>query len=247
MPRLAAHGPSLQATALWYPTIPSPNLCLKDTSFTGESPSTAGYQPLFWTHFGGPNGIYLRSLTEVCVTGSRSLWSIDFHYATEDTPTEARKLGRGYFTEFSHVTRFPIDGPGGELIQTIDVSIKRVAGKHLYNFYKHGKLSSFKVSNFISNLVLIMHRSQPLIFCITGVIQITTNRGRSVYFQPQIGSRKIHTLVPLSIAPGTTLTGFYASQVRSTFVNGTISRANQRYKHPGVGLISLGAISEVID
>jgi hypothetical protein len=43
-----AQGPSLRATALWYPTVPNPDLCLNDESFTGERPSAAGYQPLSW-------------------------------------------------------------------------------------------------------------------------------------------------------------------------------------------------------
>jgi hypothetical protein len=79
------------------------------------------------------------------------LCGIEFHYNTGDIPMEMRKLGRRDFTDFSHVERFPINGPGGELIQTIDVSIERAsieqaARKGVYNFYKHGKLSSFKVN-----------------------------------------------------------------------------------------------------
>jgi len=134
--------------------VPSPDLCLNDESFTGESPAAAGYQPLSWIRFGGPNGIYLRSLTEVCVTRLGGLCGIEFHYNTEDIPMEARKLGRRKFTDFSRVERFPIDGPGGELIQTIDVSIERAAGQGVYSFFKHGKLSSFKASNVISKYLI---------------------------------------------------------------------------------------------
>ena len=140
-------GSSLRATALWYPTVPSTDMYLNDESFTGEDPSTAGYQPLFWTRFGGRNGIYLRSLIEVSVTRLGDLCSIDFHYDTEDIPKETQKLGRRNITQFSHITRFPIDGPGGELIQTIDVSVIRATGEGVYRFLKHGKLNSFKVSN----------------------------------------------------------------------------------------------------
>ncbi|KAH0550938.1 hypothetical protein GP486_007698 [Trichoglossum hirsutum] len=151
VPRPAEQGPSLRTTALWYPTVPSPDLYLNDVSFTGESPSAAGYRPLFWTRFGGPDGIYLRSLTEVCVTRLGGLCGIEFHYDTDDIPMEMRKLGRRNFTDSSHVTRFPIDGPGGELIQTVDVSIERAAGEGEYSFYRHGKLRSFKASNVTSN------------------------------------------------------------------------------------------------
>ena len=146
MPQPGAHGSSLRSTALWYPTVPSPNVCLNDESFTGECPSTAGYQPLFWTLFGGPGGICLRSLTEVSVTRLGDLCSIEFGYDTEDISMKTRTLGRRNVTEFSRTIRFPIDGPGGELIQTVDVSIERTAGERVYRFYRHGKLSSFQVS-----------------------------------------------------------------------------------------------------
>ncbi|KAL9103785.1 MAG: hypothetical protein Q9163_001194 [Psora crenata] len=132
-----AHVPYLRTTALWYPTVPSPDVCLNDESFTGECPSTAGYQPLFWTLFGGPGGIYLRFLTEVSVTRLGDLCEIEFHYDTEDITMTRRTLGRRNITEFSRTTRFYIDGPGGELIQSVDVSIKRAAGERVYRFYKH--------------------------------------------------------------------------------------------------------------
>jgi hypothetical protein len=151
VPRPVAPGPSLRATALWYPTVPSPDWCLNDESFTGVIPSASGYQPLFWTRFGGPNGTYLRLLTEVCVTGMGGLCSIEFHYSTDDIPTEVLKLGRRIPTEFGSVKRFPIDGPGGELIQAIDFSFERSIGERMFGFYKHGKLNSFKASNATPN------------------------------------------------------------------------------------------------
>lgn len=146
VPRLGARRPSLRATALWYPTVPSPVVCRNDESFTGESPSTAGYQPFFWALFGGHGGIYLRSLTEVTVTCLGDLCSIEFHYNMDEVPMKTCKLGHCNFTAFSRVTRFSIDGPGGEVIQTVDVSIERQTGERVYDFYKHGKLSSFRVS-----------------------------------------------------------------------------------------------------
>ncbi|KAL8828532.1 MAG: hypothetical protein Q9170_006562 [Blastenia crenularia] len=146
VPQPGAHCSPLRPTALWYPTVPSPNVCLNDESFTGESPSIAGYQPLFWTLFGGPGGIYLRSLIEVSVTRLGALCDIDFRYDTEDISMKTRILGRRKITEFSRITRFAIDGPGGELIQTVDVSIERAAGERVYSFYRHGRLSSFRVS-----------------------------------------------------------------------------------------------------
>jgi hypothetical protein len=55
------------------------------------------------------------------------------------------------------------------------------------------------------------------------------------------------TLKPMVIAPRTTLTGLYASQVGTDPAALKMSVVNKRLKHPEFGLISLGAISEAID
>ncbi|KAH8692355.1 hypothetical protein BGW36DRAFT_44910 [Talaromyces proteolyticus] len=193
---------SLRKVSLWYPAVPHSDLYLNDESFTGESPLTAGYQPLCWIQFGGPNGVYLRSLIEICVIRLGALCSIEFHYKTKTASPKIQKLGRRKLTSFSEIMRFPLDGPGGELIQSVEVSLIRLDGDNVYGFYRHGKLNSFKIS---------------------------TNRGRSMHFQPRESLAHPSSLTPLSIAAGTILTGFYASQ------------------HPEEGLVSLGAISEVIE
>src|SRR5690349_8337210 len=125
---------SLRTKALWYPTIPSPKLCLNDESFTGESLLTTKYQPLFWIHFGGPNGIYLRSLTGVSVTSTGYLDTIEFQYNTEDISFEIRKLGRCDQGKYRKVTPFPIDGPGGEIIEAIDFDIVQSDSPNTYSF-----------------------------------------------------------------------------------------------------------------
>ena len=138
---------SLREDALWYPAVPDVDLCLNEASFIGESPSTAGYRPLCWTLFGGTNGIYLRHLTQVAVTRLGKLVSIEFLYETNGVPDERRKLGRHSLTENSETMRFPIDGPGGEIITMVESSIERIDREGVYSLYKHGKLSSFKVTN----------------------------------------------------------------------------------------------------
>jgi hypothetical protein len=146
--QLVAQDSSLRAIALWYPTVPSSDLCLNDESFTGESPLTSGYRPLIWIQFGGPNGTYLRSLTEISATLSEgAIHSIDFSYETEEVPKEVGKLGRWSTGDFSEIVRFSIDGRGGELIDTVEVSIIRREGDDKYGFFRHGRLSSLKVSN----------------------------------------------------------------------------------------------------
>ncbi|KAK0104410.1 hypothetical protein ONS95_004704 [Cadophora gregata] len=59
---------SLRDSAFWYPKIPGIGFHLNDNCFAARDSSTAGYQPLCWTTFGGPGGIYLRYLTGISVT-----------------------------------------------------------------------------------------------------------------------------------------------------------------------------------
>ena len=116
---------------------------LNEESFTGEDPVTAGYQPLFWIQFGGPRGSYLRSLTGVSVDS----WScIEFHYNIKGIPAERWKLGRHTPNQTNRKrTKFSVNGPGGEVIDSIDVSLEYSTSETAYRFYKHGALESFKV------------------------------------------------------------------------------------------------------
>lgn len=71
--------------------------------------------------------------------------SIYFHYDTDGIVGQ-KKLGRRRVTESTEFMRFPIDGQGGEIITTLATSVERIDREGVYSFYKHGKLSSFKVS-----------------------------------------------------------------------------------------------------
>lgn len=92
--------------------------------------------------------MHLRSLTEIRVIRLGSLCSIEFHYETKATSPKIQRLGRRKLTSFSDIMRFPIDGPGGELIESVEVSLECLDGNNVYSFYRHGKLNSFKVSAF---------------------------------------------------------------------------------------------------
>ena len=101
-----------------------------------------------WIQFGGSNGEYLRFLTEICAIRLGTLCSIEFRYETKAASPKTKRLGRRKSTSFSDIMRFPIDGPGGELVQSVEVSLIRLDGDNIYSFYRHGKLNSFKVSTF---------------------------------------------------------------------------------------------------
>lgn len=137
---------SLREAALWYPTVPELGLCLNEASFTGENPSSTGYQPLFWIHFGGPSGSYLEHITGVSVFRPRGLYSLEFHYEPNCGPAGVYKLGRRKAEDVSHIQEFVIDGAGGEFIESIEVSLQRSERERAYSFCKHGILKSVKVS-----------------------------------------------------------------------------------------------------
>lgn len=117
-------------------------MCLNDESFTGENPSSVGYQPLFWIHFGGPGGYYLNRVTGVSVYCLWGLHILEFHYNTTYGPAGANKLGRSKTTDVSKILKFPMDGAGGELIETVEVTLVRYQAENAYSFVEHGKLNS---------------------------------------------------------------------------------------------------------
>ncbi|KUJ14064.1 F-box domain-containing protein [Mollisia scopiformis] len=177
---------SLRDSAFWYPEIPGIGLYLNDNCFVARDSSTARYQPLCWTMFGGLGGIYLRHLTGISVTCLGTLRGIEFHYNTEDVPIECRKLGRYRSSKYAKVIHFSIDGPAGEVIDAIEVYLRYFVGENVLWFYKHGALESFKIS---------------------------TNRGRSCHFRQEESAMTDNFVEkPIMIAPGTTINWFYWSQ-----------------------------------
>ena len=144
---LAVESKSLRDSAFWYPEIPWVGLHLNDDCFTARDSSTARFQPLCWTMFGGPGGIYLRHLTGISVTCRGRPRGIEFHYNTEDVPVECRRLGRYPSSEYDKVIYFSIDGPGGEIIDTIEIYLRHLSSNKVFWFYRDGALESFKVSH----------------------------------------------------------------------------------------------------
>jgi len=104
------------------------------------------YQPLCWTLFGGPQGIYLRHLTGMSVTCRGTPCGIEFYYNT-NVPIKYRKLGRYKSSEYAQVIHFSIDGPAGEVINAIDIYLEYFDSEKVPWFYKNGALESFKVSH----------------------------------------------------------------------------------------------------
>jgi len=176
---------SIRHHALWYPTVPPPHLNLNEGSYAGTKPTALEYSPFFWSQFGGSYGECLRHLTCISVMRLGQLCSVEFEYDTDDSAVNVRKLGRRGSTDYSQVTKFPIDGPSGEIVTSIEFSLKRVASKHALFFCKNGILESLK---------------------------ITTSWNRSTHFLPRGEQAQDVTLRTVKIQDGTTITGLYAMQ-----------------------------------
>lgn len=116
---------SLRDSAFWYPQPLGPHVCLNEDSFPQRKNHIENYRPLFWTLFGGPGGIYLRHLIGIAAHQSGIISGIDFKYDIEDVPTEYRTLGRHECDPSAPGCKEPmefcIDGPGGELIDGVEV------------------------------------------------------------------------------------------------------------------------------
>jgi hypothetical protein len=134
-------------------------LFLNEPSFTGEDPSRTEYRPLIWIHFGGAGGSYLENVTGISIDSVKgSLYSLDFHYDATHDVAGAFRLGRRLGAGFRKIQHFPINGVSGEIIESVEVTLRRDDAVNAYNFLKHGNLNSIKVSysfRFKSKVVLL--------------------------------------------------------------------------------------------
>ncbi|KAI1879457.1 hypothetical protein JX265_002411 [Neoarthrinium moseri] len=132
-----SHGVALKApktlrdSGIWYPDLPSSQLCLNEDFYIQREYHVSGFRPLIWTLFGGPGGIYLPNLTGIAVHMGGSIPGIDFRYAP----------GCRIPWEFS------IDGPGGERISGVEVYLTFIDRENSYEIYDQGALESFKFGN----------------------------------------------------------------------------------------------------
>ncbi|KAI0451515.1 hypothetical protein F5B21DRAFT_516677 [Xylaria acuta] len=114
---------TLRSSGLWYPDIPGSALSLNESSFFLRSNFVRGYKPLFWTNFGGPGGKYLSHLIQISVGWWNGIHHIDFRYDI-DVPAEYGSLGRCP-PRITSRFYFDIDGPGGEIINAIELGYSR--------------------------------------------------------------------------------------------------------------------------
>ncbi|WPB00926.1 uncharacterized protein RHO25_005546 [Cercospora beticola] len=108
----------LRRSATWYPGPPPPDLHL----LPRHARLPLGFRPIYWGHFGGPEGKHLKYLTAVWVRRRQSINHIEFEYA-DGAPIALRHcLGRHEDTTTDEWERCSIDGRAGERIESISVS-----------------------------------------------------------------------------------------------------------------------------
>lgn len=116
---------NLRQAGLWFPGFPPPSFDLNLHSFPQGLQYTNGFRPLIWTHFGGLNGIYLVNLVAIRFHFNQELYGIDFRYNDDCVPDSCYSIGRHKCTGRSCYGdyEFYIDGPGGELVASIEISL----------------------------------------------------------------------------------------------------------------------------
>ncbi|KAH7175925.1 F-box domain-containing protein [Dactylonectria macrodidyma] len=152
MVRLGATGrirpgqETLRGSAVWYPRIPKTGLYLNESDYTAREVAMTNFQPISWTLFGGPAGRYLPLLTGMSVTVEIGYpTAIEFHYNTWVVPPECRKLGRCTPSVDAKTIDFEIDGPGGEVIDSLTLHTCHFLPETRW-FYKFGVVESFEES-----------------------------------------------------------------------------------------------------
>jgi hypothetical protein len=135
---------SLRDTAQWYPDVPDKSLCLNEATFPGMSCKPFDYRPLAMMLYGGPQAMHLSKLVEIAVwiVDVDGIYGIDFTYNAEVDGKKVHTLGRcGPLPDLESTLYeplddstdqriiFPIDGPGGEKINGVDIQTKSLQMK----------------------------------------------------------------------------------------------------------------------
>lgn len=190
-------------------------LILNENSFGPRVNCIGQFRPVFWTHFGGPGGIYLHSLMKISVVWDGGIRRIDFHH-NQSVPLECQRLGRHTPSAYAHTIDFLIDGPGGEVIETVEICQFYDRTSKLELLAKEGVLAFCRVCH-----TLFFRAGHRLLTR----AQMSTNYSNSCDFSSLNDNLDQTQLTKVPIQANTIITGFYAVQ-------------------DGYGISSLGVISE---
>ncbi|KAK0701375.1 hypothetical protein B0T21DRAFT_379058 [Apiosordaria backusii] len=139
----------LKNSALWYPYPPPDRAKLNGELYHPLQSHLLGFNPMFWTRFGGPGGIYLKHLTKISCYYKQVLV---FEYNRDDIPKQCRMFGRRPKLQSPYATsvHFDIDGPGGERI--VGVNIRHKVWKELEEpYFTYEDLGSVEIFTSLGN------------------------------------------------------------------------------------------------
>lgn len=177
----------LHHQALWYPHVPEGDFSINEETFVvPRHVAVVEYEPLCFTMFGGPDGSYLGSLTSMSVYGISG--AIDFCYKNSvNVPPECRIAGR-YFTD-QHVEPicFDIDGPGGEVVDSLTVHNSEYPSRRGALWYhKSGFMQSLEVSRHAMPICTLCRRVADMIWGRAGLDEPWAQV--SLHIGPQLGA-----------------------------------------------------------
>jgi len=219
-----SNASNLRHSAIWYPDVPPPSLDLNEQFLVTPDAYTRGFKPLFWSRFGGPGGKYLPLLQKITIRRASGCMDFSFVATADVIPDGCRSFGRvadlADDDEEQGAVEFPIDGPGGEVVNRVEIGqVVREDGTGWWG----GNLGWLKVRE-LRLLACMRKYAYPMdqfgvLYawheCILRTEQLSTNHGRTC----EVGSKRVfrrHVIVgrELSAAPGTAITAFYGAQVR---------------------------------
>ncbi|KAK2880156.1 hypothetical protein FQN49_000503 [Arthroderma sp. PD_2] len=126
----------LRESAQWVPEVPDDRLCLNESSFENFTDGSQIYLPLTTAIYGGLGGVHLKKLIRITVWvfDYLNIYGIDFVYNVKVEGRLVHTLGRAgpfldtarrgyepYDSSTDLKVDFQIDGPGGEVIDKIDI------------------------------------------------------------------------------------------------------------------------------
>ncbi|KAK4201921.1 hypothetical protein QBC40DRAFT_322807, partial [Triangularia verruculosa] len=199
----------LKNAAMWYPCVPPDAAQLNGEVFYPLKSYLGGFKPIFWTQFGGPDGVYLKHLTRISFCNSNRLV---FEYDRVDIPDDCKAFGRADEARLDprDQIHFDIDGPLNERIVKVTIRQKvQLREKGLCQ--TDGTLASFEVclSKMIEKLGCSRAGANRI-----WMEQLTTNLGRHRFFdvnnEPEKGWKFEES--EFVAKEGTHITGFYGAQ-----------------------------------
>lgn len=144
---------SLPGTYVRHYSCPPPGLYLSRFAWINSWVSPSKHeQPFVWTYFGSQNGENLKHLIGITATVTNTVHHVEFGYSRTGIPDQCRSMGCRCSPQNARDIPFSIDGPGGEVIEAVDVGLEVTDGLDWIKSENHASVVCFKVSGLLCYL-----------------------------------------------------------------------------------------------